>query len=305
VEGTVTEENSGGVVVMVKGVRVFVPASLTGVPRGTPLTTILRNKVRLVITEADTRRKRVVGSIRAAERVDRRERVTALWAEIEPGKKYTGTVRSLTSFGAFVDIGGADGLVHVSEISWKRIRKPEDVLTVGDEIEVTVISVDREKKKISLRYRRDEDDPWLHFRRNFAVGDIINAKVVRLMAFGAFAEIIPDIDGLIHISQIADHRIESPKQELSVGQHVDVKITEIDDERRRISLSIRALLDDGQGQPRGGYDDEPDYGESDYGAGPVVVYDTESAANPGAGDNPGEDYPEAAAEESSEEFRDV
>lgn len=290
VEGTVIEENTGGVIVAVKGINVFVPASLTGVPRGTPLTTLLHSKVRLIVTEIEKRRKRVIGSIKAVERAERRQRVAKLWNELEAGQKYTGTVRSLTSFGAFVDIGGADGLVHVSEISWKHINAPSDVLTVGDEIEVSVISVDKAKKKISLRLRKDEDDPWVHLRENYSAGDIINVKVVRLLDFGAFAEITPDIDGLIHVSQIADHRVESPRQELSLGQAIDVKIIDIDYEKKRVSLSIRALLESG----------EPPYGErtggDEYeGGGDVIVYDTDT---PPAAGTDGEETPEEAPGET-------
>jgi 4-hydroxy-3-methylbut-2-enyl diphosphate reductase len=279
VEGTVIEENTGGVVVAVKGIHVFVPASLTGVPKGTPLSTILHNKVRLMVTETDKRRKRVIGSIRAVERADRRLRAAKLWDELEAGKKYVGTVRSLTSFGAFVDIGGADGLVHVSELSWKRVKAPADVLSVGDEIEVTVLSVDRDKKKISLRYRKDEDDPWAQLNAKHSVGDVINVKIVRLMDFGAFAEIIPDVDGLIHVSQISDHRVESPKRELSLGQMVDVKIIDIDDERKRVSLSIRALLEPEEDEP---YDADDGYGQGD-----LIVYDTDTVFASGGADETG------------------
>jgi 4-hydroxy-3-methylbut-2-enyl diphosphate reductase len=275
-EGNVVEDNSGGVVVMVKGVRVFVPASQTGVPRETPLSTLVRTRVRLVITEMDENRRRVIGSIRSAARAERRERAAALWSEIEPGKKYTGTVRSLTTFGAFVDIGGADGLLHNSEISWNRIKKPEEILSVGDEIEVTVISVDKEKKKISLRYKNEEDDPWLRFVAGYSVGDIINVKIVRLMSFGAFAEIIPNVDGLIHISQIADFRVETPGSVLSLGQNVDVRITGVDEERKKISLSIKALQDAPARTHESGDNDEED-------GGAAIVYDTSAPTEWGHG----------------------
>jgi 4-hydroxy-3-methylbut-2-enyl diphosphate reductase len=284
IEGNVTEDNSGGLVVMVRGVRVFVPASQSGVPRGTPLATLVNTRVRLLVTEADADRGRVVGSIRAAERQERRARAAVLWEEIEPGKQYTGKVRSLTSFGAFVDVGGADGLLHVSELSWRRIRKPEDVLSVGDEIEVTVISVDKEKKKISLRYRKEEDNPWTAFLAAHSVGDVVSVRIVKLMTFGAFAEIMPNVDGLIHISQISDERVEVVAGALSVGQVVDVKIIDIDEERKRISLSIRALLEEpplrtsSEGTPplpEDGAESEDDGGTDDYyDRTPVVVYDT-------------------------------
>lgn len=240
-EGVVTEENKGGIVVTVKGVRVFVPASQTGVPRGGELSELLKQKVNLKITEVNRARKRVVGSIRKVEAAARREKAEAIWNEIEVGKEYAGVVKSLTSYGAFVDIGGVDGMVHVSEISWKRIRQPGDVLKVGDAVTVHVLSFDPEKRKISLGIRRAEDNPWTKFTNGFNVGDVISVTVVKLMAFGAFAEIIPGVDGLIHISQIANRRIDKPEDVLSEGQVVEAKITNVDGENQKVWLSIRAL----------------------------------------------------------------
>ena len=241
VEGKVTEENKGGVVVSVNGIRVFVPASQTGLGREEPMSTIVGTTTRLKITEVNRARKRVVGSIRSVLYRERRERSEKVWAEIEVGKKYTGTVKSLASYGAFVDIGGVDGMVHVSEISWSRVRTPADVLSVGDEIEVYVISFDTEKKKISLGYRKAEDNPWVKFTETYKEGDIAPVQIVKLMPFGAFAEVLPGVDGLIHISQIANRRIGKPEEVLTVGETVDAKITAIDNEKQKISLSIRAL----------------------------------------------------------------
>ena len=241
VEGIVTEENKGGIVVMVKGVRVFVPASQTGVPRGGELSELVKQKVKLKVTEVNRARRRVVGSIRRVEAALRRERSEAIWNEIEVGKEYDGVVKSLTSYGAFVDIGGVDGMVHVSEISWKRIRQPGDVLKVGDAVHVHVIALDPEKRKISLGIRRAEDNPWTKFTTGYNVGDVISVKVVKLMTFGAFAEILPGVDGLIHISQIANRRIDKPEDVLSEGQVVEAKITNVDTENQKVWLSIRAL----------------------------------------------------------------
>ncbi len=241
VEGKVTEENKGGVVVSVNGIRVFVPASQTGLGREEPMSNIVGTTTRLKITEVNRARKRVVGSIRSVLYRERRERSEKVWAEIEVGKKYMGTVKSLASYGAFVDIGGVDGMVHVSEISWSRVRTPADVLSVGDEIEVYVISFDTEKKKISLGYRKAEDNPWTKFTAAYQEGDIASVQIVKLMPFGAFAEVMPGVDGLIHISQIANRRIGKPEEVLTVGDTVDAKITAIDNEKQKISLSIRAL----------------------------------------------------------------
>ena len=242
-EGKVSEENKGGVVINIKGIRVFIPASQTGLGRDVPMSELVGKTVRFRITEVNRSRKRVVGSIRSVAVRERREQADKIWAEIENGKVYQGTVKSMTSYGAFVDIGGVDGMVHVSEISWDRIRKPEDVLSIGQEVEVHVISFDPEKRKISLGYRKAEDNPWAKFTAAYQPGDVAKVKIVKLMPFGAFAEVLPGVDGLIHISQIANRRIGKPEEVLSVGQEVDAKITAIDNDKQKISLSIRALIE--------------------------------------------------------------
>ena len=244
VDGTVTEENKGGLVATVKGIRVFIPASQSGVAKGGDMAGMVGQAVQMKITEVNRARRRVIGSIRAVSSEGRKAAQEKLWAEIEVGAKYHGTVKSLTSYGAFVDIGGVDGMVHVSELSWNRIKTPAEVVAVGDEIDVYVISFDAEKRKISLGYKTSEMNPWNQFMTGYNVGDVVEAKVVKLMTFGAFAEIIPGVDGLIHISQIANKRIGKPEDVLAEGQTVQVKITEVDAENKRISLSIRALLEE-------------------------------------------------------------
>ena len=240
-EGVVTEENKGGIVVSVKGVRVFVPASQSGLPKEAEMSQLLKQKVRVKITEVNRGRKRVVGSIRAVAQKERRERAEAIWNEIEIGKKYHGTVKSMTSYGAFVDIGGIDGMVHVSEMSWSRIKNPAEVFSVGDEVDVYVINFDKEKRKISLGYKDPAENPWAKFTAAYEVGSTAEVKIVKLMTFGAFAEVLPGVDGLIHISQIANRRIGKPEEVLTVGDVVEAKITAIDNENQKISLSIRAL----------------------------------------------------------------
>ena len=244
VEGTITEENKGGLVANIKGIRVFIPASQSGVAKGGDMEAMVGQTVQLKITEVNRARRRVIGSIRAVTAETRKAAQEKIWAEIQEGAKYHGTVKSLTSYGAFVDIGGVDGMVHVSELSWNRIKTPADVVSVGDEIDVYVIAVDPEKKKISLGYKTAEMNPWNQFMTGYNVGDVVDAKIVKLMTFGAFAEIIPGVDGLIHISQIANKRIGKPEDVLSEGQEVQVKITDVDAENKRISLSIRVLLED-------------------------------------------------------------
>ena len=245
VEAKITETNKGGLVANVKGVRVFIPASASGVARGGNLEELKGQTVRIRITEVNRERRggRVVGSIRAVANEMRKAAQEKIWSEIEVGKKYTGTVKSLTSYGAFVDIGGVDGMVHVSELSWRRIKNPAEVVKVGDVIDVYVIALDPEKRKISLGYKTAEMNPWNQFTAKYSVGDVAKVKIVKMMTFGAFAEIVPGVDGLIHISQIADRRIGKPEDVLTVGQEVDAKIIDIDAENKRISLSIRALLE--------------------------------------------------------------
>ena len=241
-EGKVTEENKGGIVVNVKGVRVFVPASQSGLPRGAELSTMIGQTVSLRITEVNRARRRVVGSIKAVTYEARQAAQAEIWNNIEVGKHYTGTVKSMTSYGVFVDIGGVDGMVHISELSWSRIKNPAEVVSVGDTLDVYVISFDPEKHKISLGVKDRSCNPWDKFMDTYHVGDVANVRIVKLMTFGAFAEVVPGVDGLIHISQIADRRIEKPGDVLTEGEMVDAKITAIDEEKQKISLSIRALL---------------------------------------------------------------
>ncbi len=244
VEGNIVEENRGGVVASAFGVRVFIPASQTGIPKDQPMGQLVKTKQAFYITEINRQRKRVVGSIRQVIREEREAAAEKIWSTIEVGNEYDGVVKSLTSYGAFVDIGGVDGMVHISELSWGRIKHPSEVVNVGDQVKVFVIGLDKENKKISLGYKREEDNPWNVFKSRYGIGDVAEVKVLKFMPFGAFAEIVPGVDGLIHISQIADHRIAKPEDELDVGQMVDAKIIDINDEKKKVSLSIRALLMD-------------------------------------------------------------
>ncbi len=252
VEGYIKEQNKGGVVANVKGIRVFIPASQTGLRRNEPMDSLVGTTARMHITEVNRGRRRVVGSIRSVAAEERAARAQAIWDNIEVDKHYTGTVKSLTSYGAFVDIGGVDGMVHISELSWSHIKHPSEVVSVGDTLDVYVIKYDPERKKISLGVKDRTVSPWQNFMDTCKVGDIVTVKVVKLMSFGAFAEIVPGVDGLIHISQIADHRVEKPEDELAEGQTVEVKITDINEETKKVSLSRRAALRDAEDE----YDDE-------------------------------------------------
>ena len=240
-QGKVIEAVKGGVVVSVDAVKVFVPASQTGVPKDGDLSTLVGTTVKLHIIDVKENG-RAVGSIRAVQREERRAVEDAFWASIEEGKQYTGKVKSMTAYGAFVDLGGVDGMVHSSELSWKRIKTPADVVSIGQEITVFVKSFDPEKKRISLGYKTEDTNPWYIFTHQYAEGDVAPVKIVSLTPFGAFAEIVDGVDGLIHVSQIADRRIAQPSDVLEVGQVVDAKIIGIDNENKKVSLSIRALL---------------------------------------------------------------
>ncbi len=242
-EGKVVQAVNGGIIVLVEGTRVFVPARQAS-DRFTPDLNVFVNKtVELRITEINSRRRRVAGSILSVLKEKKKALEEAFWASAEVGKQYSGVVKSIMPFGVFVDIGGVDGLVHISELSWNRIKDPSEVVAVGDTLEVYIKDINAETKKISLGYKKDEDNPWTIAKAKFNEGDVVSAKVVRFMPFGAFVELIDGVDGLVHISQIANKRIEKPESELKIGQVVEAKITKIDWEAKRISLSIRELLE--------------------------------------------------------------
>ena len=245
-EGKVSRAVNKGVIVNYLGVRVFIPASQTGLPREADLEQLNGKKVEFKVIEVDEGgKKRAVGSIRAVEAAKREEAKNAFWDAAEIGKTYTGKVKSLTSFGAFVDLGGIDGMVHISELSWKRIKHPSEVVSVGDTLEVYIKDLNRDENRISLGFKKAEDNPWEVFTSKYSVGDVVEATVVSITKFGAFAQIIDGIDGLIHISQIADKKVDDVSDILTVGDVVNVKIIDIDADKKRISISMRALIEDG------------------------------------------------------------
>lgn len=241
-EGVVASVVRGGVLVSTKGVRVFVPASLATFNRTDDLSQLVNTTVTFKIIEINEQRRRAVASIKAVLREERREKEDEFWAQAAEGQTFTGVVKSLTSYGAFVDIGGVDGMIHISELSWKRIKHPSEVVSVGDTVEVYIKSLDEEKRKISLGYKKIEDNPWEILRTRFPVDTVVTVKIVGLTAFGAFANIIPGIDGLIHISQIANQHVKNPADFLQAGQEIEAKITDINFDKKRVSLSIRDLL---------------------------------------------------------------
>ena len=243
-EGTVQSVVKGGLVVSCDGVRVFIPASQSGLGRDADLNVLVKQNVRFVIIDVNEQRRRAVGSIRQVQKTERDAAKAKFWESAQVGDVYTGEVKSLTSYGAFVDLGGIDGMVHVSELSWSRIHQPSDVVSVGDTLEVYIKALNPETGRISLGHRRPEDNPWTKFVSNYNVDDVVEATIVSVTSFGAFARITDNVDGLIHISQLSDKRVTDVKEVVAVGDTVTVKITEIDTEKKRISLSIRATMEE-------------------------------------------------------------
>ena len=243
-EGKITEVVRGGVIIILNSVKVFIPASQTGLKKDADLSVLQGTVHKVKLIDINEQRKRAVASIRVVEREERKAAEEAFWASMEKDKKFTGKVKSLTSYGAFVNLGPVDGMVHLTELSWKRIKNPAEVVSVGDTLDVFVIDFDVEKKRISLGHKTEETNPWTLFTNRFSVGDVAPCKIVSMMPFGAFAEVIPGADGLIHISQIANKKIGKPADVLELGQVVDAKIIDIDEENHKISLSMRALLED-------------------------------------------------------------
>ena len=242
VSGVVSDVVKGGIVVFYEGTRVFIPASQATLSRNDDLEALKGTTMSFRIIEIGQRR-RVIGSAKKVLLEQRNEQQAEFWNSVAVGDRFTGTVKSLTGYGAFVDLGAVDGMVHISELSWERIKHPSEAVKVGDTIEVYVKAIDTEKHKISLGYKKADENPWEIFKAKYAVGDVAKVTIVSMTTYGAFAKIIPGIDGLIHISQIADRRIEKPADELKVGQEVDAKIVDVDFDKKRVSLSIRALIE--------------------------------------------------------------
>ncbi len=240
--GVVTNVIKGGVIVVCNGMRVFVPASQTGVKADGNLDTLLKQTVNFKVIEVNEQRKRAVGSIRKVAQEERAAKRAKFFESCEVGQTVTGEVKSITDYGVFVDIGGVDGLVRKLDLTWARIKHPSEVVSVGDKIEVTVKDIDKETGKVSLTYKNQAENPWEIFKNNYELGQTVEAKIVSITSLGAFAQIIPGIDGLIHISQIADQRVNNVADFLTVGQVVEAKITECDLDKKRVSLSMRALL---------------------------------------------------------------
>ncbi len=257
--GRIVEDVNRGVIALVNGCRIFIPASMASERFMKDLSSLVGTEARFKIVNIreDRRGRKAIGSIKVVAQAERAEKVEKFMADVEEGKTYTGTVKTLTDFGAFVDLGGVDGLIPISQLSWQRIKHPSEVLSVGDSVEVTILKVDKETTKVSLGYKKAEDNPWEIAKSKFNEGDVVSAKVVRLVPFGAFVELIPGIDGLIHISQIADKRIGKPADVLTVGEMVEAKITEINWDEKKIGLSIRVLIEEAKKEAETSVEDAP------------------------------------------------
>lgn len=241
IEGLVSEVNENGLIVKYIDTRIFIPLSLSGIPRSEKLEDYKGKKVKFRIVEYDPKNRKVIGSIRSVLDEEKERKANEFWSNIEVGQTRKGIVTSLSSYGAFVDVDGVQGLLHVSEISWARNIKPDEILKQGQEIDVQVIDLDKENRRVKFTYGNKGPNPWNNIEEKYKVNDIVKVKVSKIMTFGAFVELEPGVEGLVHISQIAERKIAKPEEELEIGKHVNAKIIEVDKEKQRIELSIKEL----------------------------------------------------------------
>lgn len=240
---TVNDVVKGGVVTNIKGIRAFIPASQISVSYVKDLKEFLGKTLSVKIIEFDAKKEKIVLSSRVVEEKVVEEKREKLWNSLQKGEKRTGVVKKLVKFGAFVDIGGIEGLVHLSDLSWKRVLKPEEVVSVGDKVEVYVLDFNKNEKRLSLAIKDVNKDPWNEVKEKFKINDVVEGKVMKLLSFGAFVEIMPGVEGLVHISEICEENITKPSDKLNLGDTVKVKILELDAEEKRISLSIKEAID--------------------------------------------------------------
>ena len=241
VKAKVVDVVNGGIIAIANGVRIFVPASQISDRYIKDLKEFIKSDINVRIIEFDRHKRKIVGSAKILLQEEKAIAANEFWGKVEIGSKYTGTVKSLTDFGAFVDIGGVDGLIHISELSWGKVNHPSEVLKIGDQVDVCILNFDHEKGRISLGYKKAQDNPWHNAEEKFAVGSVVKGKVVRLVPFGAFVELEPGVDALVHISQISSVRIAKPGDVLTVGQEIEAKVTELNTQDKKIGLSIKEI----------------------------------------------------------------
>ena len=241
IESKVDQVNEKGLITEVKGTRIFIPLSLSGIPKNEDIKSYIGKNIKFRITEYEPKQNKVIGSIRSVLDEEKKQKQEEFWANCEVGKEYIGTVASISTYGAFVDLGSVQGLLHASEISWERNINVNEILTQGQEIKVKVIEVDKENKRIKLSYIDKGENPWNNAQEKYNVGDVVKVKIVKFMPFGAFAQLQPGIEGLIHISQISEKKIAKPEEVLQQNQYVDAKIIKMNIEEKKIELSIKEL----------------------------------------------------------------
>jgi small subunit ribosomal protein S1 len=246
VEGTVIEVVKGGLILDL-GVRGFLPASLVDIRRVQDLDEFLGTTLRCKVIELNRSRNNVVLSRRAVLEEERNEARQAILDRLSPGDVVTGTISNIVDFGAFVDLDGIDGLIHISELSWSHVNHPSEVLEIGQEVSVKVLDIDRDRQRISLGLKQTQTDPWQQVLDSYDEGDIVEGRVTKVVTFGAFVEILPGVEGLVHISELANHHVENPREIVSQGDMVKAKVIEMDAERRRLSLSLKRVDEDGEG----------------------------------------------------------
>lgn len=237
----ITEVTDKGFIVNYKGIGIFIPLSLSGITRNENIEDYKNKEIQFKLIECDFKAKRVIGSVKVIKDEENKRKSEEFWNNIEVGTEYEGTVASLSAYGAFIDLGVIQGLLHISEITWEKNKNPNDILTVGQKIKVQAIEVDKENKRIKLTYVGKGPNPWEKVKEKYNINDIVTVKVVKLMPFGAFVELEPGIEGLVHISQISEKRITKPEEELTLGQKVNAKILDINEENKKIELTIKEL----------------------------------------------------------------
>src|SRR2546426_8149166 len=309
VDGRVIEVVKGGLILDL-GVRGFLPASLVDIRRVQDLDEFLGKELRCKVIELNRSRNNVVLSRRAVLEEERKDQRQKILDKLTPGDVVEGTISNIVDFGAFVDLDGMDGLIHISELSWSHVNHPSEVLEIGQNVQVKVLDIDRDRQRISLRLKQTQTDPWQQVLENYSEGDVVQGRVTKVVTFGAFVEILPGVEGLVHISELAAHHVENPREVVSQGDLVNAKIIEVDAERRRLSLSLKRIEDGDPTQPlpEGVEPLRPqiDLSEevfADEPAGPTVAQEEtagavlESASNLAQGADEAVEEPEPVAEE--------
>jgi small subunit ribosomal protein S1 len=256
VTGRVIEVVKGGLILDL-GVRGFLPASLVDIRRVQDLDEFTGQELRCKVIELNRSRNNVVLSRRAVLEDERKEQRQQILDRLNPGDVVEGTISNIVDFGAFVDLDGMDGLIHISELSWSHVNHPSEVLEIGQKVNVKVLDIDRDRQRISLGLKQTQTDPWQQVLESYGEGDVVSGKVTKVVTFGAFVEILPGVEGLVHISELAQHHVENPREVVSQGDTVNVRILEVDAERRRLSLSLKRVDDGMPLQPGAGEDAPP------------------------------------------------